>query len=451
MHYDLIVIGMGLSGLMAAKTAAEAGRKVLLVGKGMGSLFLFSNTIDVLDLSPLSGPKTMKMEPFKQDPDADPKVRRGEHPVTEDQFTHGQVSGPLGTGMKDGLSQWVKDHPEHPYSKVGLEKIEEALSSFLSLFPSPYSFQSIDDGNSLLPTGAGTLRPTYLIPMTMVEGASVDDGQSLIVGVEGFKDFYAHYVADHLKCRGISLQLPDPFSRELTATALARLMEKKSFREQIGREIKKQSQGETRIGFPALLGMHHPVQVKEDLEKIIGAKVFEIPALPPSIPGMRIFNRFKEWLIQKGVTFLLGYSVSKAKLSGKKCEGIEVLHPPVITSYSADRYILATGRFIGGGLKANDEKIFEPIFNLPLLQPQSREGWFRKSFFSDLPHPIHQAGILTDSSFRPIDERGEQMLDNVWVAGSILAHHHCVDEKSREGIEIATGYMAAKQALAASR
>ena len=25
MHYDLIVIGMGLSGLMAAKTAAEAG------------------------------------------------------------------------------------------------------------------------------------------------------------------------------------------------------------------------------------------------------------------------------------------------------------------------------------------------------------------------------------------------------------------------------------------
>ena len=35
-----------------------------------------------------------------------------------------------------------------------------------------------------------------------------------------------------------------------------------------------------------------------------GAQVFEIPILPPSIPGMRIFNRFKEWLIQKGVTFL---------------------------------------------------------------------------------------------------------------------------------------------------
>jgi len=39
------------------------------------------------------------------------------------------------------------------------------------------------------------------------------------------------------------------------------------------------------------------------------------------------------------------------------------------------------------------------------------------------------------------------ILENGWVAGSILAHHHCIDEKSREGIEIATGYMAAKQAL----
>jgi amidophosphoribosyltransferase len=31
MHYDLIVIGMGLSGLMAAKTAAEKGKRILIV------------------------------------------------------------------------------------------------------------------------------------------------------------------------------------------------------------------------------------------------------------------------------------------------------------------------------------------------------------------------------------------------------------------------------------
>jgi glycerol-3-phosphate dehydrogenase subunit B len=405
MHYDVIVIGMGLSGLMAAKTAAELGQKVLIVGKGMGSLCLFSNTIDVL----------------------------------------GQLLKTM--GMRDGLSQWIENNSEHPYSKVGLKKIEEALSSFLSLFPPPYSFQSIGKGNCLIPTGAGTLRPTYLIPMTMVEGVSLDEGNTLIVGFEGFKDFYAHYVADQLKCRGITLSLPDFPQEEMTATALARLMEKISFRENIGREIKKQLHGETRVGFPGVLGMHDPIHVKEDLEVIIGVKVFEIPILPPSIPGMRMFNRFKEWLTQKGVTFLVGYSVAKAVLNGKRCEGIEVFRPPVSTTYAAGRYILATGRFIGGGLKADRENVFEPIFNLPVHQPKSREDWFEKKFFTDPPHPIHHAGALTDSSFQPVDERGDLILENLWIAGSILAHHHSIDEKSREGIEIATGYMAAKHAL----
>ena len=405
MHYDLIVIGTGLSGLMAAKTAAATGQKVLILGKGMGSVCLFSNTVDVLGQSPTA----MK--------------------------------------MTDAVSQWIEGHPLHPYSKVGLKNLEEALSSFLFLFPPPYSFQTIDDRNCLLPTGAGTLRPTFLIPVTMAAGISVEEWRALIVGFKGFKDFYARYVADQLKCRAINLELPNLFSQEPTAAALARLMEMKSFRENIGREIKKQLQDEIRIGLPAVLGTHDPAQIKDDLEAMLGAKVFEISILPPSIPGMRIFNCFKEWLIRKGVTFLLGYSVSRAVLRGKRCERIEVLHPPVTTSYSADRYILATGRFIGGGLKADHEKVVEPIFNFPLSQSPSRKDWFRDSFLSDLPHPIHGAGILTGAALQPVDAGGDVILENVWTAGSILAHHHCVDEKSREGIEISTGYMAAKNAM----
>ncbi len=407
MHFDLIIIGMGLSGLMAAKTASEAGKKILIVAKGMGSLSLFSNTIDVLGIVP----KTMS--------------------------------------MNDGLSKWVEDYPKHPYSKVGSDGIKEALSSFISLFPPPYSFQTVGNGNCLIPTGAGTLRPTYLIPITMSAGTSLKEKDGLIVGFKGFKDFYADYVADQLNCRAFTFSLSETLRQEITATALARLMERESFREMIGRKIKEDLQGETRVGFPALLGARESWKVKKNLEEIIGAEVFEIPILPPSIPGIRIFNRFKEWLIQKGVTFLLGHSISNVTLKGKRCEGIRVLNPPVPNLYSADRYILATGRFIGGGLAANEKKIFDPIFNLPIAQPGSREDWYRKSFFDDLSHPVHHAGILTDSLFRPIDENGGILLENVWVAGSILANHHSVDEKSREGIEIATGYAAAKQAMRA--
>jgi glycerol-3-phosphate dehydrogenase subunit B len=406
MHYDLIVIGMGLSGLMAAKTAVEMGKKTLIIGKGMGSLALFSNTIDLLgDL-------------------------------------------PKGTKLMNGLSQWVKGHPEHPYFKVGIERLNEALSSFLSLFPGPYSFQSLNEENALIPTGAGTFRPAYLLPVTMAAGAFLKEGDGLIAGFKGFKDFFAPYVGDQLRCRAITLPISDffrPASQEFPATALARLMEKEEFRGKMGQEIKHQLHKETRVGFPAVLGIREPTLVMKHLKEILGVEIFEIPALPPSIPGVRIFNRFKEVLIQKGSTFLLGHSVSRAVRKERRCESIELFHPPITTSYSSDRYILASGRFLEGGLAANEEKIFEPLFDLPVHQPRSREDWFGKSFSSE--HPIYQAGISTDSSLRPVDENGNRLLENVWVAGAILAHHDFINEKSKEGIEIATGYWAAKQAL----
>lgn len=403
LRYDVIVIGMGLAGLMAAKTAADAGQKVLIVGKGTGSLCLFSHSIDLLGGLPNH-------------------EKRGEF-----------------------LSRWIREHPLHPYAKMNAAKIEEALSSFLSLFPPPYSFQNFDHRNSLLPTGAGTLRPTYLIPETMAPGILCQERAGLVVGFQGFKDFYPGYVAHHLKWRSVTVRLPELPRQEIAAAALARLMEKKSFRERIGLEIKKEMKEGGLVGFPAVLGLTNPMEVKRDLEEIVGAEIFEIPTLPPSIPGYRIFNRFKGWLISKGATLILGNPVSKVSLKGKTCSAIHVSTPPLYTSYEADRFILATGRFVGGGLLADKDKIREPLFGFEVEQPPSREEWYGRSFFSD--HPIHSSGIMTDSQFRPVDRRGTLLLENVWIAGTILAHHNSIVEKSREGIEIATGYWAARHAL----
>ncbi len=409
MKHDVIVIGMGLSGLMAAKTAVEMGKRVLVLGKGLGGLSVFSNTIDLLGSVP-------------------PSVK-----------------------MRDGLTRWIEEHPEHPYGRTGLEKIEEALSSFNAFFPPPYSFQSRNEANSLVPTGAGTLRPTYLIPSTMMKGVSLTGKRTLIIGFEGHKDFYARRLADSFNCRGITLSSPGSHGTEVTAVGIARWMEEPSFRETLGAEIKEQIKDETQIGFPAVLGISDPMGVRKDLEKKTGASVFEIPILPPSIPGMRVFNRIKARLLEKGAILLSGHPVSRALVSGKRCEGIEVFHPPVTNSYVADQYILATGRFAGGGLKAEREKILEPLFGLPVSQPSSRQEWFGRAFFGDQPHPVHRAGVVVDSSFRPVDEKGEVLLENVRLAGTILADHSWIDEKSREGIEITTGYTAAKEALGAHR
>ena len=405
-RWDLIVIGTGLAGLTAARTAIEMGARVLIVGRGMGALALFGNTIDVL----------------------------------------GAI--PPGVNLDAGLARWIAAHPDHPYARTGWAGIAEALTAFRELFTPPYSFVSAGMSNSLVPTGAGTLRPTYLLPVTMRAGAGIAAAETLIVGFRGFKDFQGDTVSLHLGCRGVNISLPRYGLEGLSALALARLMDEEQFRIGLGEAIRGQKAGEKRIGLPAVLGLCEPAIVLEDLERVIGARVFEIPMLPPSIPGLRIFNRFREHLIAKGATFLMGNPVTGAVIKNGRCEGVTVCNPPLETEYRAEAFVLATGRFLGGGLCADMDRITEPLFHLPVSQPARRGDWFRERFFQSEAHPIHSAGIVTDQALRPVDESGKVLLTNVRVAGSILAHHQAIEEHSREGIAIATGYLAAKGVLA---
>ena len=129
-------------------------------------------------------------------------------------------------------------------------------------------------------TGAGTFRPTRLVPSTLVAATSSWQVKTLIVGFEGLKDFYARYVAAGAGCLGITLPLPETRNQEITAPLLARFMEHDSFRENIAREIRKHLNGEDRVGFPAVLGLHDPMRVKKDLEDKLGTEMFDIPHSP---------------------------------------------------------------------------------------------------------------------------------------------------------------------------
>lgn len=400
---DLIVVGTGLAGLTAALAAAERGARVLVCGQGMGSMALFGNTVDVLGTLP------------------------------------------SGTDLAAGVERWIREHPDHPYRRPGWPGIAAALAFFCRHFPPPYNFSAAGEGNSLIPTAAGTMRPTYLVPATMKAAVGIVPEDTLIVGFQGFKDFQALTAASHLGCRGINIRLPRYGLEGLGALALAHLLEEESFCAGLAQEIRQQKAGERRIGLPAVLGVRNPAGVLEVLEAVAGARIFEIPMLPPSIPGLRVFNRFRDALVERGATVLMGNVVSALTRAGR-CEGIVVHNPPLAMTYRAEQYVVATGRFLGGGLRAGMDRITEPLLQLPVRQPAGRGAWFRERFFN-ASHPIHYAGIETDQRLRPLDDQGRVALENVRVAGSILAHHQAMEEHSREGIDIATGYLAAQEAL----
>ena len=145
---DLIVIGAGLSGLMAAYTAAKAGLSVRVAAKGLGSIHWSAGTIDVLGYTPEAYERAVKR--------------------------------PL-----EVIQTFPQTHPEHPYALIGDEKISQSLAAFVAVSKEivvPYGGAVKPGDNLLLPSPAGAARPTYLAPQAQLAGDLSRSEPLLIVG-----------------------------------------------------------------------------------------------------------------------------------------------------------------------------------------------------------------------------------------------------------------------------
>jgi len=56
--------------------------------------------------------------------------------------------------------------------------------------------------------------------------------------------------------------------------------------------------------------------------------------------------------------------------------------------------ILATGRFLSGGLQADRGGVREALLDIPVSQPGSRSDWFRPHYFDPRGHLINRSGIV---------------------------------------------------------
>jgi glycerol-3-phosphate dehydrogenase subunit B len=273
----------------------------------------------------------------------------------------------------------------------------------------------------------------------------------LIAGPDGWRDFYPLLCAENLSqqgvaARGMTFALPESETSQFDATPLtmARLFERPEIRERVAYLIRPRLAGFKRVGFPAILGLERATEVWGDLQDRLGLPVFEIPTLPPSVPGIRLFNAFKRALAGAGVQLLLDMAATQGIVDGRTVSGVVV---PTVTGrqaiYRAGRYILAAGAY-GGGLTSNHRgELREAVFGLPVETPGEQGDWFQSEFLSEQPHPIHSAGLRANRAMQPVSANGRVILENVRVAGRLLAGCQPLLEGSTDGIWLATAYRAA--------
>ena len=118
--------------------------------------------------------------------------------------------------------------------------------------------------------------------------------------------------------------------------------------------------------------------------------------------------------ISAGGTLMMGDCVTEGFIEQGNVTGIrtENLGPMLLT---ADKYILATGKFFGGGLVADMSGIREPLFGLDVQY--TADGWFDADFFA--PQPFMSFGVKTDAEGHPYKDG--KPVANLVAVGDICA------------------------------
>jgi glycerol-3-phosphate dehydrogenase subunit B len=394
----VVVVGTGLAGLTAAVRLAEGGARVTVLAKGVGATHLSPCTIDVLGYAP------------------------------------DRVSRP-----RDALDRLG---PEHPYALVGPDSIEAAIAWWREAMEAyPYVGGLLQ--NMLLPTAVGALKPSALVPRTMAAGEG--DRPVCVVGLRGLKDFHAPLCADNLgragwTARAVELDLVPERRADVNELGYARAFDEPAFREEVVRRLPDLGDDE-RVAFPAVLGIAQRDAAWRELVERLGRPVFEIPTLPPSVPGMRVFAVLRERLRQAGGRVILNAVVHDADRSGGRVTAVRARIGLRDAVHPCDWVVLATGGWASGGLELDSRwRAREVALGLPVSGVPTGER-FRPGYFEE--QPMARAGVRVDRSLRPEGH------ENVLVAGATLAGAQPWKEKSGDGISLATGHRAAELILRA--
>jgi len=368
----------------------------------------------------------------------------------------GYLGGQQVKNPRDGIQRLVDENHQHPYAQIGEEILEQAIHDFQELCQGAgYPLHGSLEKNWLLPTALGAIRPTCLAPDTMIAGDLSSTQPMLIVGFEGYLDFYPHYAAANLEAQGFSpraviIDPPGLRSRKRVDTMiLAQLFDQDDFRAEIAKEIKPHLNENHRVGLPAVLGLKHHLEALRDLESRLECRFFEMPGLPPSVPGIRLHNILVSAIQKAGGRVENGMEVLNfSEQQGAGNDRITTVWTESAarrTPHAAQRFILATGGFLGDGIKLHHSGYTqEPIFNLPIQNLSSQDNWLQPEFFHQNGHDIFKSGIRVDVNFAPVDQDGNVLFENLFVIGSALGHGDFMRERSLEGVALASGYFVGK-------
>src|SRR5439155_9540734 len=190
-----------------------------------------------------------------------------------------------------------------------------------------------------------------------------------------------------LAARPLAVDLQSLHRRHLGGLELARRFEDPSFRRELAAAVQPALGEATLVALPAVVGLEAHAEAASELTALLGARLVELPTLPPSLPGLRLELALVAALRGSGARLQVG---TNARVTATHVELEAAGHPLRIP---APRVVLASGGFASGGLEiTRDGSLRESVAGLPVSVPDD-EPLFGRSFLEPGGHAAALAGV----------------------------------------------------------
>jgi glycerol-3-phosphate dehydrogenase subunit B len=405
--FDVAVVGAGLAGMSAAVFAGNRGLSAVQIGNA-GALLFSSGLLDLMGVHPVEDAHVW----------ADPFL---------------------------AMAAVARDVPGHPYARMTGDFLREAFGELTSaLGDAGLPYTAPGERNREVVTGLGTVKGAYCLPRSMYPGvtALAERTPCLLVDFEGLREYSARGIAETLSGRWPGLRAlrvafqASGVAGEAYTAHIARALELADGRQRLVALIRPHL-GEARsVGLPAVLGIQRTEVIAAGLSRELGVPVFEIPTMPTSVPGLRLKDALERAVASRRVVRVVHGRVVAVTLDvdgfALRVDGGRPGALPV----RARNLVLATGRFMGGGLVADRKRVREPLLDLRVVQPASRAQWHHSDLLDPRGHALNRAGLEVDDSFRPRDASGKTVHPRLFAIGTILAHQDWARMKCGAGVAL---------------
>jgi glycerol-3-phosphate dehydrogenase subunit B len=320
--------------------------------------------------------------------------------------------------------------PYHPFVRLGLNDFEivTLLDEVCYHLTSALNRVGLKLTGSWRTTGwyadvHGAVRPAHLVPETVEQGelGGLQGKRVAVVGVSAVGEYDAVATAASLVEAGV---------RAIPVTVGLDLPPAASLTDLYGRPAPEVRDIVEAVAYPPGF-----VQLPEN--------GFELLATLPSAHGYRLQRALEAVLGGHGI------QVSQDDVTGVRSTGRRV--EAALTAgaeLAADGFVLATGRFLGGGL-VKERLVREPVMDLGVFHDGrrvDREWPARLRYLEYLsPQPAFRTGLLTDDRLRPVDWEGLVPFENVHAAGSVLGGYDYIRGYGF-GVPVLTGWLAGRWA-----